>query len=250
MCGNDAVDPCAGGAECNQTCTDTGADTFSCFDPTTVACTDDGNPCTDDFCDGAGGCVNDSSACVCVATPEPDGSCNLATALGAGKSSIRMKNKSLDTKDQLKWKWNKGVSTIVSDFKSPDSSSNTYRVCLYDITGLLREMDLPPGGLVPTCDGKDCWKVTGSGFKYKNKTGSPDGITGAKFKASTTPGKSQVQVKTKGKGGFYSSPATLGLIESVVIQLLIDDGITIECFKTTFSTFTRKDAENYKAKGP
>jgi hypothetical protein len=34
------------------------------------------------------------------------------------------------------------------------------------------------------------------------------------------------------------------------VQLLIDDGVTIECFNTTFATFTRQNATQYKAKGP
>ena len=83
-----------------------------------------------------------------------------------------------------------------------------------------------------------------------NKTGNgSDGITGAKFKEGAA-GKSQVQIKAQGAGGFFSAPATPGLTEPVVIQLLIDDGGTVECFKTTFSSFSKKDAQNYKAKGP
>jgi hypothetical protein len=42
----------------------------------------------------------------------------------------------------------------------------------------------------------------------------------------------------------------VSLPPSVVVQLLIDDGITTECFKTTFSTFTVQSATQYKAKGP
>ena len=44
--------------------------------------------------------------------------------------------------------------------------------------------------------------------------------------------------------GMLGSPLRLAL------GLLIDDGISTQCFKTTFSTFIKKNTENYKAKGP
>src|SRR5512146_172307 len=43
-------DPCAGGLECQNVC-DENVD--SCFTGFGAACTDDGNPCTTDVCDGA-----------------------------------------------------------------------------------------------------------------------------------------------------------------------------------------------------
>jgi hypothetical protein len=41
-------------------------------------------------------------------------------------------------------------------------------------------------------------------------------------------------------------------LADVVIQLLIDDGITTECFKSSFlnAGITKQDSENFKAKGP
>jgi len=187
---------------------------------------------------------------LCGVAPEPDVSCRLADISGAGKSGLQMKDKSPDTKDLLKWKWNKGAATVTADFQSPDVGTSTMRVCLYDSGGKLAEMDLPPGGIVPTCGTKPCWKPTGTkGFKYTNKTGSPSGIAGAKFKEGVA-GKSQVQIKVSGKGGFYSSAATGSLALPVTIQLLIDDGFTTECFKTTFTSFLVQDAQTLKAKGP
>jgi hypothetical protein len=103
---------------------------------------------------------------------------------------------------------------------------------------------------MPMCGTQPCWKPSGTtGFKYKNKDATPDGITGAKLKAGGA-GKSQVKVKVRGKGALLGPPATGALAPSVVVQLLIDDGITTECFKTTFSTFTLQSATQYKAKGP
>jgi len=86
-----------------------------------------------------------------------------------------------------------------------------------------------PGGIVPTCGTKSCWKPTSTkGFKYTNKTGSPHGIVGAKFKEGIA-GKSQVQIKVSGNGGFYSSASTGSLALPVTIQLLIDDVVSVGC---------------------
>jgi trimeric autotransporter adhesin len=50
-----AGDPCAAGSECATTCLEA---TDQCLDPNGTACTDDGNPCTVDQCDGGGACAH------------------------------------------------------------------------------------------------------------------------------------------------------------------------------------------------
>ncbi len=55
-------DPCVGGDECADAC-DEEAD--HCLDPAGTACTDDGNPCTADECNGAGVCVSQETPAVC-----------------------------------------------------------------------------------------------------------------------------------------------------------------------------------------
>jgi hypothetical protein len=53
-CSQHTGDPCAGGPECKNTCNEQEA---SCFSPFGIACSDDGNVCTDDVCDGQGNCI-------------------------------------------------------------------------------------------------------------------------------------------------------------------------------------------------
>jgi slime mold repeat-containing protein len=55
-------DPCAGGAECANVCNEAGD---SCNVAAATPCTDDGNPCTNDQCNGAGVCThpNNNSPC-------------------------------------------------------------------------------------------------------------------------------------------------------------------------------------------
>lgn len=73
-------DPCSGGGECNVVCNE-GPDT--CFDAGGTACTDDGNVCTDDECDGSGNCIHpgnvggcdDGDACTTADTCNGFGLC-------------------------------------------------------------------------------------------------------------------------------------------------------------------------------
>ncbi len=184
------------------------------------------------------------------AAPEPSSACRLNAA---GKGQLQIKDKTNDNADQIKWKWNKGDATATADFKDPVAGSATYRFCIYeDVSGTpvkLVDLDLPPGG---TCGTKPCWKALGppaspKGFKYKDKTGTPDGVTGAKLKEGVT-GKAQVQIKAKGVN--IAMPA-LPLTGDVTAQLLIDDGISTECFQTTYTApHTKNDAVQFKAQGP
>lgn len=67
-------DPCSGGAVCESTCDEAGD---HCFDPPGAACPDDGNACTDNVCDGAGGCVAvDASAACDDQDPCTDDACD------------------------------------------------------------------------------------------------------------------------------------------------------------------------------
>lgn len=134
-------DPCAGGEECATVCNE-GAD--DCFDPNGSPCVDDGNPCTDDFCDGAGGCAHvanaapcdDGLSCtsddtctggVCLGDPppacddgnpctvdlcaEPSGKCvNLEepnpVCVAGGISQLVISNRDdVVGRDKLKWRW-------------------------------------------------------------------------------------------------------------------------------------------------
>ena len=59
-CSDHTGNPCPE-TECN-TCQEA---SDSCFDPGGTLCTDDGNVCTDDTCDGAGACVHPNNTAPC-----------------------------------------------------------------------------------------------------------------------------------------------------------------------------------------
>ncbi len=57
-----AGDPCLNGSECDRSCNE-GAK--NCMNPAGAVCTDDGNPCTDDRCDGGGSCAHTENTATC-----------------------------------------------------------------------------------------------------------------------------------------------------------------------------------------
>ncbi len=138
-------DPCSGGEECSTVCNEAADD---CFDANGTPCVDDGNPCTDDYCDGAGGCVHvantapcdDGLACtsndtcgngVCMGAPpsecddgnpctfdiceEPSGECvNLEepnpVCVGGGVAQLVISNRDdVQGRDKLKWRWKQPI---------------------------------------------------------------------------------------------------------------------------------------------
>lgn len=73
-------DPCSGGAECADNCNES---VDNCSEPAGTACTDDGNLCTTNACDGAGGCAATNNAVPC-----DDGAfCNGEDACAGGSCS-------------------------------------------------------------------------------------------------------------------------------------------------------------------
>ena len=170
-------------------------------------------------------------------------SCKTAAA---GKAQLQIKDKTDDGKDRFKWKWNKGEATGTAEFRDPLTGTPEIVFCLYDSAGtrLLLNAVVAPGG---TCGGKDCWKATGTkGFKYKDRAGTAGGITLIKLKEGDA-GKAQVQVKAKGAN--IATPV-LPLTGDVTAQLLIGDASGTVCFQTVYTTPTKNEADQYKAKGP
>lgn len=182
---------------------------------------------------------------ICGAAPVPPGMCRLITT--PQKGGIQLKNSADPAKDQIKWKWKSGAATGLADFKDPVNGSATMQVCLYDGSGSSQPLLAAhafPGG---TCGTKPCWKATGTtGYAMTNKAGMPQGLTKMKLKAGIA-GKAQIQVQG---GGLNLAMPALPLTMPVVVQLLIDDGMTTECWQTTFTTAVKNDPLQFNAKGP
>jgi hypothetical protein len=176
--------------------------------------------------------------------PAPASGCRLAQA---GASSLLVRDNAEDARDHLKWAWKRGAATDVADFKDPVNGSASYRVCLYDSSGssqpLMETTILPEG----TCGTRPCWRASGTGgFSYKNRDGTPDGVTRMKLRAGVT---GAASVSVKGKGVNLPLPP-LGLTLPVTVQLVIGDGVTTDCWQTTYTAATANDVTRLKATGP
>ncbi|TMA94172.1 MAG: hypothetical protein E6J77_04145 [Deltaproteobacteria bacterium] len=72
----------------------------------------------------------------------------------------------------------------------------------------------------------------------------PDGITAATLRSGVT---GRASVSVKGKGANLPTPA-LGLTLPVTVQLVISDGVTTDCWQTTYATAIANDATRFNAK--
>ena len=170
----------------------------------------------------------------CASGPLPSASCHGPTAFG--KTRLAIENAAPDARDQLEWKWAKGGATARADFGDPAAGTTAYTFCVYDRDagnpGVVTSLVLPAGG---DCGAKPCWKATGSGFVYADKT-LAHGVKQLKLRAGEA-GKAQIGLQAKGVGiaavgdalPFAQSPA-------VTVQLTNDVG---QCWSTDFSAPAR-----------
>ncbi|MBI5505588.1 MAG: hypothetical protein HY899_12375 [Deltaproteobacteria bacterium] len=169
-------DPCASGPQCQRVCDESGA---SCVEPAGTPCADDGNSCTDDWCDASGSCTHppiastcdDLDLCTtdetcdagqCVATPAPELS---VTAL---KASLR----SGADDDALVLKGGLALSALTVAPSDVD-----VRLVVTDlIGGVLYDATVPLGAFV---------NARGAGSVFRFRASSPlqaGGIVKALFK--------------------------------------------------------------------
>jgi hypothetical protein len=171
-------------------------------------------------------CLSSCPSCLtCSTTPETG--CRLPTV--SQKSLLLIKDRLPDTKDKLVWKWLKGAATTIGDFGDP-LTDTTYELCVYDQTGgspnLVLSSKAPNAGV---CAGQPCWKQTASGFKYKDKDLSPNGILGVLLKAGED-GKAKIVVK--GKSASLGLPPTLTLTQPITVQIKNNVGT---CWEADYS---------------
>jgi 6-phosphogluconolactonase (cycloisomerase 2 family) len=177
-----------------------------------------------------------------------DVACSPAPMLGcstpsqAGASLVFFKDKSPNDGDTFLWKWNKGPVTLLSSFGDPATTTNDLILCAYEDTlgtpTLIFRARLLAGG---ACAAKPCWKATSTGYKYKDKDRSPDGLLVAGLKAGSVP--AQAKIKMKGKGSLLTMPV-MPLTTPVVVQLQR----TGACWETTHTTPIVTTIDQFKSK--
>lgn len=205
VCGDGVID---GEEACDDT---SGCCTAECtYAAKGTSCPDDGEFCTRDLCNGAGACLHDG-------TP-------LDSCLVAPKGKLQILDDADDSKDKLSLQMQNAPGVSPEDFGSP-TTSDAYHACIFGPTGLLMQAEVAPGG---TCDGKPCWAETTTGFTYKDKNGTQDGITALSLKASAKP---KTKITAKGRGAALDEPL-LPFPDAVMAQVV--NAQTGQCFETYF----------------
>ncbi len=230
-CGNGIV---TGGEQCDDGNLDAGdCCSAGCeLEPPGASC-DDGNLCTTSDTCGAGTCTG-------LEEPEPD----CREPIQTGKASLKLRNRSDDSKDRLTWKWAKGAATAPEEFGDPVNGFTAYTLCIYDEDGggarLVLRASAPAGG---SCTGRPCWEPMGSeGYRYRDKNLSPNGISHIMLRAG---GPGKASLRFKGKGASLGMPSLLLLQDSkVTVQLKNTQG---ECWSAAYSApASRNQADQFK----
>jgi YVTN family beta-propeller protein len=161
--------------------------------------------------------------------------------LTAGQSLLQLRT---DVgKERLDWKWVNGAQTNLSDLGNPVTGTTTYSLCIYSgtATALIMEVDVPPQG---TCGGAECWKATGSGMKYKDKTQSTGGMQLITLKEAAA-GKARVLAKGGGSNLLLPAFPPEGLALPLTVQLKNSNN---RCWTAEYDTPTKSDASQFKAR--
>lgn len=189
-------------------------------------CDIDGTPCTADLCNAFGDCVAGGAPTGCaVAEPE--------------KAALQFKRDPDDPdKSKLTWKWTSAAAFETSSLGDP-AHTDALSLCLFDASGLRFDATAPAGQL---CGKKPCWAVAAHKIKYKDKDGTPDGLTKLKGKSGDA-GKGKVQVLGKGANLVLPSSAL-----TVPVQAYLVRGNGSACLQATYSTADPNEPGRFKAK--
>ena len=266
VCGNGSV-------EAGESCDDGNTLAGDCCSPgcqlniAGTPCTADGNVCTADQCDGAGGCQHlDNSlpcgttcqpascaaaSCVpdapaaagtpCAADVEP---CTLDACDGAGQCahgphpSCRVAARAaIDLRadpgrSSVRWRWKDGSGqTLPADLGDP-TGATAYHLCVYAGSSLLF------GGHAPA--GAD-WTAKGSGFAFKNRDSQPGGIGVLRARAAGE----RAALIAKGRGPLVAFNGALAQ-PSLTSQLLAVDAGT-RCWQADFDAPLINTTTRFKA---
>lgn len=169
---------------------------------------DDGNIVNGDGC--AANCTLEPCG------PEPEATC-ARPAIGQ-KASVILRNKADDRRDSLTFRWIKGAATQKIDFGNPtlvDTVDDDYQFCIYRNSAprLALSANVPAGGL---CGDRPCWKEARTGFSYRNRDRTPDGLSGVGLKEGEA---ERARIMVRGKGSNLDMPDLTTLDSPVTVQL-------------------------------
>lgn len=176
----------------------------------------------------------------CAATPRSG-----CDAADSGSLAIRVSSTARRNHFDLRWK---GAGT--ASFGEP-TSSDSYAVCVYDTDGgiprLAWNASLASGG---SCGARECWRSSGTGFRYGDRAAVNGGITAVKLTHSAS---GRTSLSFKGGGANLTAPvaasptALFADDPSVVAQIVRSGGK--DCWELALPAPSRRsDAESFSAR--
>ncbi len=244
-CGNHAVDPgetCDDGNSLGDDCC-----TADCHLETDGSSCSDGDACTTGDACSSGSCL--------AGTPVDCGVCESCDAArgcvahvlsGCHQPTQRLSGQLVianQTTPKLTWQWSKGQSTALADFGEP-LGGDEYALCLFEESGPTAQVAFRAMTRAGTCGRKPCWKPVGaSGFQYKNRAQTPDGLDSVVLKSGSD---RKAKVLAIGKGDNLTLPQ-LPLSLPARIQLQAPNG---QCWEARYSELgtSRNTKTQFKAK--
>jgi hypothetical protein len=193
--------------------------------PPGTPCADDGDLCTSDQCVG----VIDT----CAHWVTPSGGC--ATPIAAEGARVVMQTRR--GRNRATFVWARGPAVQLADFGSPDRERS--RLCFY--TQLGHEWGLVAAAS-PSVSADGTWTHVSTGWRFKSKTGAPEGITRVRLTAATVPLKAKVKITAGGNPAFM---LPLPPDPALVVQFKTSRGA---CWEATFLTAAKNTATTFKAK--
>ncbi len=202
-----------------------------------LACSDDSLCSSGDTCDAFGVCVgtfcHDCYACDPAVGCVVPGVCEEAYSDNA---KLQFKHGSTDASDKLRIKWKR---SFVDPLNIPVVEGSALKVCVYDANDEIVYGGSAVDGCVST---GDCWTSSNSGFRYKDKSRLPDGLSKARLK-----GGNGSRLSVVGKGPDLALPS---LPIALPVQFRAFNGFEKSCYAAQFVVEQKNSASEFKAKSP
>lgn len=146
----------------------------------------------------------------------------------AGKATVKLLRGGSDRKkDSLAWTWSKAEQTLPAEFGNPRADTNT-ELCVYDASGAVVGARVAAGAFAG-------WGLTfkngaGTGFAFKDKRGSYDGLKLVALAGQSAVAKSSIKVLASGPN---LNPERRQLTPPVTVQV-VNDSAGGSCFEAVF----------------
>ncbi len=151
----------------------------------------------------------------------------------ARKALLVINDKGDDEKDKLAWKWIKGSTTTKADFGKPTTITG-YNFCIYDGTSnLIVAAAMPNAGICNMWSPKPCWTEQVTGYDYRDKDLTPDGIQKVYLREGIEPGSARIILKARGN---LLDDLAFPLVQPLTVQLVNTNGV---CWEAKYSAPAR-----------